>query len=153
SITRLISTVVLAGPPSAAFAQGFPSHNARPPYATGGADPTGVTKLEHFDPDSVDKTLGPCHDFYEYSCHKRLGAHPVPADQVSWSTGSGLQLGNEGVLRDTLEAASKNDPNRTAIQQKIGDYWAACMGEGAIEAAGLKPLEPELARISALKSR
>jgi len=153
SITRLISTVVLAVTASAAFAQVFPSHSVRPTYATGGADPTGVTKLEHFDPDSVDKTLDPCHDFYKYSCNKWLSANPIPADQVYWSTGSGLQLWNEGVLRDTLEAASKNDPNRTAIQQKIGDYWAACMGEGAIEAAGLKPLQPELARISALKSR
>jgi len=29
---------------------------------------------------------------------------------------------NETVLRETLEASSKNDPARGAVQQKIGDY-------------------------------
>ena len=57
------------------------------------------------------------------------------------------------MLRETLEAASKNDSIRNAVQQKIGDYWAACMDESGIEAAGLKPLQPELDRIAALKSK
>ena len=39
------------------------------------------------------------------------------------------------------------------MEQKIGDYWAACMDESGIEAAGLKPLQPELERIDALKSK
>ena len=60
---------------------------------------------------------------------------------------------NDSVLRETLEAASKNDPKRSPVQQKIGDYWAACMDESGIEAAGMKPLQPELDRIAALKSK
>jgi endothelin-converting enzyme/putative endopeptidase len=118
--------------------------------AAGGS---GDTRLEHFDPDLADKTLDPCDDFYKYSCSKWLTANPIPSDQVFWSTGSGLQLWNEGALRDTLEAASKNDEGRGPVQQKIGDYWGACMDESGIEAAGLKPLQPELARIAALKSK
>ena len=57
------------------------------------------------------------------------------------------------MLRETLEASSKNDPKRSAVQQKIGDYWAACMDESGIEAAGLRPLQPELERIAAIKSK
>ena len=60
---------------------------------------------------------------------------------------------NDNVLRETLEAASKNDPKRSAVQQKIGDYWAACMDESGIEAAGTKPLQSELDRIAAIKSK
>ena len=82
-----------------------------------------------------------------------MTANPIPPDQVFWSTGSGLELWNENLLRETLEAASKNDPSDSAVQQKIGDYWAACMDESGIEAAGLKPLQPELDRIAALKSK
>ena len=44
-------------------------------------------------------------------------------------------------------------PSAAPVQQKIGDYWAACMDESGIEAAGLKPLQPELDRIAALKSK
>ena len=110
-------------------------------------------KLEHFDPKAVDRTLNPCDDFYKYACNKWLTANPIPRDEVFWSTGSDLQLWSEAVLRDTMEAAATNDPKRTAVQQKIGDYWAACMDESGIEAAGLKPLQPELDRIAALKSK
>jgi len=60
---------------------------------------------------------------------------------------------NDAILRETLEAASKDDPKRTPVQQKIGDYWAACMDESGIEAAGLKPAQPVLDRIAGLKSK
>jgi putative endopeptidase len=152
-ITRLFAAAALCLAASAAFAQTIPAQSVRPAVAAAGADETNVPKLEHFDANLVDKTLDPCQDFYKYSCTKWLTANPIPADQVYWSTGSGLELWNEGLLRDTLEAASKTDPNRSAVQQKIGDYWAACMDETGIETAGLKPLESELARIAALKSK
>ena len=98
------------------------------------ADQAKEPKLEHFDPNLVDKSLDPCNDFYKYSCSKWLAANPIPADQVYWSTGSGLEFWNENLLRETLEGASKNDSQRSAGQQKIGDYWAACMDEAGIEA-------------------
>lgn len=110
-------------------------------------------QLQHFDPNLVDKTLDPCSDFYKYSCNKWLTANPIPPDEVFWGSGSSLQLWNENLLRQTLEAATVNDPNRSVVQQKIGDYWTACMDETGIEAAGIKPLRPELARIAALKSK
>ncbi|HEV3512183.1 MAG TPA: M13 family metallopeptidase [Candidatus Sulfotelmatobacter sp.] len=121
--------------------------------AQSSSDQTAQPKLEHFDPALADKSLDPCNDFYKYSCSKWLNANPIPPDQVYWSTGSSLELWNEGVLRDTLEAAAKNDSSRSANQQKIGDYWAACMDESGIEAAGLKPLNAEPDRVAALKSK
>ena len=123
------------------------------PAAASTVDDSKQPQLQHFDPDLADKSLDPCDSFYKYSCNKWLTANPIPADQVYWGTGSGLELWNENVLRETLEAASKSDASRTAAQQKIGDYWAACMDESGIEAAGLKPLQPELDRIAALKSK
>jgi putative endopeptidase len=119
----------------------------------GAAAETAAPKLEHFDANLTDQSLNPCDDFYKYSCNKWITANPIPPDQVYWTTGSSLELWNENVLRETLEASSKNDANRSAVQQKIGDYWASCMDESGIEAAGLKPLQPELDRIAALKSK
>src|SRR5882724_986433 len=40
------------------------------------ADQNKSVKLEHFDPNMVDKTLDPCNDFYKYSCSKWLTANP-----------------------------------------------------------------------------
>src|ERR1700740_655198 len=97
------------------------------------ADESNQPKLEHFDPNVVDKSLDPCNDFYKYSCTKWLSANPIPADQVFWSTGSSLQLWHGGVLREALEAAARNDSQRSPVQQKIGDYWTACIDESAIE--------------------
>lgn len=120
---------------------------------TGSAEQEG-SQLQHFDPNLVDKTLDPCDDFYKYSCNKWMTANPIPPDQVFWGSGSGLQLWNENLLRETLEAAAAaDDPRRSPSQQKIGDYWNACMDERGIEVAGVKPLKPELERIEALKSK
>jgi putative endopeptidase len=162
SISRFSAALVLSLTMAAAFvpsisAQRMPAQTARPNSvpATAGppADEAKEPKLEHFDPNLADKTLDPCNDFYKYACNKWLTANPIPPDQVYWSTGSGLELWNENLLRETLEAASKKDSSRNAVQQKIGDYWAACMDESSIEAVALKPVQPELDRIAALKSK
>jgi predicted metalloendopeptidase len=140
---------------AASSAQSVPAHSARLDSAlvTGAPAEAKEPELQHFDPNLVDKTLDPCDGFYKYACAKWLTSNPIPPDQVFWTTGSGLQLWNEHLLRDTLEAAGTNDPKRSAVHQKIGDYWAACMDESGLDAAGVKPLQPELQRIAALKSK
>ena len=39
------------------------------------------------------------------------------------------------------------------MEQKIGDFYASCMDEPAIDKLGTKPLEPELKRIDAIQSK
>jgi putative endopeptidase len=110
-------------------------------------------KLEHFDISQVDKSLDPCQDFYQYACSKWNAANPIPADQVAWGTGSGLQYWNENILREALEKASAQTNNRTDFEQKIGDYWAACMDESGIESAGTRDLKAGLERIAQMTNK
>jgi endothelin-converting enzyme/putative endopeptidase len=110
-------------------------------------------KLEHFDISQVDKTLDPCQDFYQYACSKWNAANPIPADQVAWGTGSGLQYWNENILREALEKAGAQTSNRTDYEQKIGDYWAACMDESGIESSGTRDLKAELERIAQMANK
>jgi len=56
-------------------------------------------------------------------------------------------------LRAILEKAAKTSATRDAVTQKIGDYYASCMDEAAIEKLGAKPLLPQLERIAGLKSK
>src|ERR1700730_13700070 len=146
SIPNFIASILLCLAVSGTlFAQTATIHSAVAPAGGNPADQVKqAPKLERFDPELVDKTLDPCNDFYKYACNKWLTANPIPPDQVYWGTGSGLELWNENLLRETLEASSVNDPKRTPVQQKIGDYWPACMDESGIEAAGLKPMQQEL---------
>jgi len=109
--------------------------------------------LNHFDPVVVDRNLDPCVDFYKFVCSKWQAANPIPPDQASWSTGSTLGLWNDGMLRNTMAQAANPAPSRSAVEQKIGDYWYSCMDEAAIEKSGLAPIKPELDSIRALRDK
>jgi len=139
---RFVMTVVLCS------ALGFVRANAQSAPA-----PESAPKLEHFDISRVDKSLDPCQDFYEYACSKWNAANPIPADQVAWGTGSGLQYWNENILREALQKAAAQTSNRTDYEQKIGDYWAACTDESGIEAAGTRDLKVGLERIDQMKNK
>ena len=52
-----------------------------------------------------------------------------------------------------LEAAAAPDPKRSAVDQKIGDYYASCTDEKAIDAKGAEPLEPGLEKIAKISSK
>jgi endothelin-converting enzyme/putative endopeptidase len=114
---------------------------------------SSAPKLEHFDLSRIDKSLDPCQDFYQYACSKWNAANPIPADQVAWGTGSGLQYWNENILREAMEKAAEQSSNRTDYEQKIGDYWAACIDESGIDAAGTRDLKSGLGRIDQMKSK
>ena len=109
--------------------------------------------LEHFSIDQVDKTLDPCSDFFQYACGKWIKANPIPADQGGWGTFNALAIWNVAAVRNTLEDAAKPSSDRTAGTTEVGDYYASCMDEDAINKAGLKPLQPVLDRIAGIKNK
>jgi putative endopeptidase len=102
---------------------------------------------------SMDRSVDPCVDFFAYSCGGWIKNNPIPPDQSSWETYSKMEDENRTRLRGILEAASEPDPKRDAVQQKIGDYYAACMDEKAVDAKGAEPLKPELQRIAGIASK
>ena len=101
---------------------------------------------------SLDKSVDPCADFYKFSCGGWEKNNPIPADQASWSVYAKLANENQqflwGILADDAKAQ-----NRTPVQQKVGDYFGACMNTSAIDTLGDKPIQAELAAIDALKTR
>src|ERR1035438_6319548 len=79
------------------------------------------------------------------------GTSPLPADQPRWDVYSKLGTENQRFLWGILEDAAK-PASRSANQQKIGDFFASCMDEAAVERAGAAPLKPDLDAIAALKT-
>ncbi len=99
----------------------------------------------------MDRSVDPCVDFYTYSCGGWMKTNPIPPDQTSWSVYGKLYEDNLAYLRAILEqAAAAKD--RDAVTQKIGDYYAACMDEAAVEKRGAKPLWPSLVEIQGLQN-
>ena len=113
----------------------------------------GAPPLVHFDPSQVDPSVDPCTDWYAHVCSRWMAANPIPAAESHWETISNLEIWNETVLRNALEKASQAGAQRSPSEQKIGDYWATCMDEPVIEAAGISPVAAELKRIDALRSK
>jgi putative endopeptidase len=106
-----------------------------------------------FSVDMLDKSIDPCNDFYAYACSKWLARNPIPSDRPSWGRFDELQQRGQFVVRDILEKAAVDRPGRTASEQKIGDYYASCMDESAIEKAGSKPLQQDFDSIAKIKSK
>jgi putative endopeptidase len=105
------------------------------------------------DLDSMDTTADACVDFYQYVCGGWMKHNPIPPDQASWSVYAKLADENEQFLWGILEQASDPSRARNASEQKIGDYFEACMAEPAIEKLGAAPIEDDLREIAALKSK
>ena len=111
------------------------------------------THTPALDVTAMDRTIDPCVDFFKYACGGWIKNNPIPPDQSSWDLYSKMEDENKDKLRGILEAASTTDAGRSAVNQKIGDYYASCMDEKAIEDRGIDPLKPELDRIAKIGSK
>src|SRR5438067_1567183 len=121
--------------------------------AFGQAAPAKALEPEHFNAANADAAADPCEDFFQYADGKWVAAHPIPADQSGWGVGRVLQLWNETLLRETLQKTAENQAGRTPDEQKVGDYYHACMDEKTLNARAASWLKPELKRIARIKSK
>ena len=109
--------------------------------------------LPGLDTQLIDTRADPCVDFFQYACGNFSKLHPIPPDRASYGSGTIIFDYTQTVLRAMLDKAAAGGAKRTPNEQKIGDYYASCMDTEAIERNGLKPLQPDLDRIAALKSK
>jgi putative endopeptidase len=125
-----------------------PSNESR---ATQGSGDATLPYIPSLDVSAMDRSVDPCVDFYHYSCGGWEQKNPIAGDQVRWNVYSKLYEDNLTYLRGILEQAS-TAKNPDAVTQKIGDYYAACMDESAVEKLGAKPMQPALDQVQAIKN-
>ncbi len=124
-------------------------------FAAAAAAETPFTELPYtpsLDVSAMDRSVDPCQDLYQFSCGGWMKKNPIPGDQAGWSVYGKLGDENRRYLWGILQDAAKPDASRNAAQQKIGDYFNACMDVDAVERAGAAPLAAGLSRIAGMKS-
>ena len=102
---------------------------------------------------ALDTSTQPCDDFYQYACGGWNKATEIPGDEAAWYRSfSVIRDRNEEILKGILEGLAKGETADGGQYAKtLGDYYATCMDEGAIEAAETKPLTPWLKAIDDVK--
>jgi putative endopeptidase len=111
--------------------------------ATGAADSHGLN------PAQFDKTCKPCEEFFKYVNNTWMKENPIPGAYPSWGRLSELNERNREILHQILEeSAAMKTAAPGSVDQKIGDYYSACMDTTKIDAAGIHTIDPELDRIS-----
>jgi putative endopeptidase len=133
------------------------SRSAIAAESSGGGCVAGVSTDEQtghgFDLANLDRSISPCDDFFKFADGGWIKAHPIPPAYPRWGTFDQLRDNNEDILHQILEEAAKDKTAAPGSNlQKIGDFYASCMDETGIEAAGTKPLDAEFQRIAGLKS-
>ena len=104
------------------------------------------------EPKNFDLSVKPQDDFYRHVNGTWLKNNPIPAEFSRWGAFDELRDLSLVNLRKICERVAAQPVANSAIEKMVGDFYAAGMDLAVINAAGAKPLQPELDRIAAIKT-
>ena len=101
----------------------------------------------------MDRAVKPGDDFFEYANGTWLKQTEIPADRSTYGGSAILIELTDRRVADLIQENAKANAPAGSDLRKIGDYYTSFMDTAAIEAAGLKPLQPTLDSIAAIRDR
>ncbi|MGQ0587529.1 MAG: M13 family metallopeptidase [Gammaproteobacteria bacterium] len=103
---------------------------------------------------NMDRSVRPQDDFFLHVNGTWLKNTEIPADKARYGAFDKLRDDSEARLRAIIEESStKQGKQPGSDEQKVGDLYNSFMDEARVDALGLKPIEAELARVDAMKSK
>jgi putative endopeptidase len=100
----------------------------------------------------IERSVAPGDDFFRYANGAWLARTEIPPDRSSFGTDAILDELTRKRTAELIQGAAQGAPANSDAA-KVGVYYAAYLDETSIESAGLKPLQPGLERIAAIKTR
>lgn len=110
--------------------------------------PNATGQEKAFDPGSMNLSVRPGDDFYEYVDGAWIESNPVPSNKTSY--GSFVIVNDRTYDRVRLIVASAANNTTAAVgspEQKIGEFYRMGMDNATVERRRLEPIRDELKRI------
>jgi endothelin-converting enzyme/putative endopeptidase len=122
---------------------------AQPGHAQPGNAQQGA--LKGIETSDLNKTVAPCDNFYDFSNGAWRAQNPIPASMDRWSRRWQAGENNKDQLRKILdEVAAEPEQPKGSTAQLTGDFYAACIDQKAVDAAGITPLRTYLDEIDSI---
>jgi putative endopeptidase len=104
-----------------------------------------------FNPANMDVSVKPCQDFFAYAVGGWAKRTSIPAEYERYGVDQEIDTRTHQILREIMEAAAVTNAVPGSEARQVGDFYASGMDEAGLEAAGITPLKPLLARIDTVK--
>jgi predicted metalloendopeptidase len=101
----------------------------------------------------MDRSAKPGDAFYQYANGTWLKQTEIPPDRSTYGAGAILTDIVDRQVAELIQQAAERAAPSGSEQRKIGDFYASFMDTTAIDAAGLKPLQPTLDSIAVIHDR
>ncbi|GFU64466.1 endothelin-converting enzyme 1 [Trichonephila clavipes] len=117
-------------------------HNTDNKYCTTPACVTAAATILN----SLDQTVDPCENFYQYACGGWLKSNPLPEDKTSFSRFQKLSDDNNRILKYVLEDERFELKGEAEKEARI--MYRSCMNKTRIEELGAQPLLELLKKVA-----
>src|SRR3954447_22593594 len=101
----------------------------------------------------MDHSVKPGDDFFAYANGTWLKNTEIPPDKSAYGAGGILVDITDRRVADLIQEMAKGSAAAGSEKKMIGDYYSSFLDTTAIEAPGLKPVQPTPDSIAAIQDR